>query len=420
MNLDNPNYSGKHKQNRDFLDFPPTTTLSTFSSNPNQNLTHRISPQFFDQSITNHNRPERPKTLGTGPVRKSVSMESSQYSAIPVGHTRSKQQHSSATDDSNKRTELSEQGNNIVNGSASKQSNSVVLSPFDEQEEWAKISEIMAAFGTDLLVDGSNNGTKPNRTRMRGSISSTKSLGSPMDPPPTPLSLLVDWLYDNELEELERVLVSHGYDDYYFIVSVHSGRSPSDRLNLNHFFFTYRTAYFTMKTLKLSVYRLLIERNYRKQLPRCLVLNRLSKITTRIQILALLNGYMRFDWMNMLMFFGKFSPKLNLRMSSERFRFIFSRHLIMDMDRICRIWEIELQTVIEIHKIGHRKRMLHSVGLPTCKKKDEKKNQILAQDANGDGKSVTNKKDEIISKTLEQNNHTNGNKMNHGKNRLVE
>lgn len=222
MNLDNTNYSGAHKQNPDFLDCPQTTKLSTFSSSsPNQShLNQRISPQYFDQSITNHNRPERPKTLGTGPVRKSVSMESNQYSVIPVGHTRSKQHHSVASDDSNKRIDSSEQGNIVGNGSASKQSNSVVLSPFDEQEEWAKISEIMAAFGTDLLIDGSNNGTKPNRTRVRGSISSTKSLGSPMDPPPTPLSLLVDWLYDNELEEIERILVSHGYDDYYFIVSV--------------------------------------------------------------------------------------------------------------------------------------------------------------------------------------------------------
>lgn len=222
MNLDNPNYTGVHKQNRDYLDYPqPVTTLSTFSSNSPNNqasLTHRISPQFFDHSITNHNRPERPKTLGTGPVRKTVSMESSQYSAIPVGQVRSK--HDNSLDNSNKGTESGEQRNSIGNGAASKPANnSAVLSPFDEQEEWAKISEIMAAFGTDLLLDGSNNGTRPNRTRVRGSISSTKSLGSPMDPPPTPLSLLVDWLYDNELEELERILVSHGYDDYYFIVS---------------------------------------------------------------------------------------------------------------------------------------------------------------------------------------------------------
>lgn len=90
------------------------------------------------------------------------------------------------------------------------------------------------------------------------------------------------------------------------------------------------------------------------------------------------------------------------------------------MDRICRIWEIELQTVIEIHKIGHRKRMLHSVGLPICKK-EEKKNQIHVQDSNGGGdcKNGTNKKADIISKSLEPNNQTNGNKTNHGKNRCV-
>lgn len=32
------------------------------------------------------------------------------------------------------------------------------------------------------------------------------------------------------------------------------------------------------------------------------------------------------------------------------------------MERISRIWEIELQAVLEINKIGHRKRVLYSVG----------------------------------------------------------
>lgn len=38
------------------------------------------------------------------------------------------------------------------------------------------------------------------------------------------------------------------------------------------------------------------------------------------------------------------------------------KHLYTDMDRISRIWEIELQAVLEINRIGHRKRMLYSVG----------------------------------------------------------
>lgn len=38
------------------------------------------------------------------------------------------------------------------------------------------------------------------------------------------------------------------------------------------------------------------------------------------------------------------------------------KHLYTDMERISRIWEIELQAVLEIIKLGHRKRILYSVG----------------------------------------------------------
>lgn len=40
------------------------------------------------------------------------------------------------------------------------------------------------------------------------------------------------------------------------------------------------------------------------------------------------------------------------------------------MERISRIWEIELQAVLEINKLGHRKRILYSVGAtsPTTEK----------------------------------------------------
>lgn len=38
-----------------------------------------------------------------------------------------------------------------------------------------------------------------------------------------------------------------------------------------------------------------------------------------------------------------------------------SRHLYTDMERISRVWEVELQAVLEIGKIGHRKRIMYSV-----------------------------------------------------------
>lgn len=45
----------------------------------------------------------------------------------------------------------------------------------------------------------------------------------------------------------------------------------------------------------------------------------------------------------------------------EEYSDIFRKHLYTEMDRICRIWEIELQAVLEINKVGHRKRILNSV-----------------------------------------------------------
>jgi len=39
----------------------------------------------------------------------------------------------------------------------------------------------------------------------------------------------------------------------------------------------------------------------------------------------------------------------------------FRRHLYVDMDRVRRVWEVELTAVLEIAKVGHRKRMLASL-----------------------------------------------------------
>lgn len=48
---------------------------------------------------------------------------------------------------------------------------------------------------------------------------------------------------------------------------------------------------------------------------------------------------------------------INLEQYSDTFR----KHLYVDMDRVKRIWEVELTAVLEIHKPGHRKRILASV-----------------------------------------------------------
>lgn len=48
---------------------------------------------------------------------------------------------------------------------------------------------------------------------------------------------------------------------------------------------------------------------------------------------------------------------INLEIYSDTFR----KHLYVDMDRVRRIWEVELTAVLEIQKAGHRKRILASV-----------------------------------------------------------
>lgn len=49
------------------------------------------------------------------------------------------------------------------------------------------------------------------------------------------------------------------------------------------------------------------------------------------------------------------------RIRLECYSETFSKHLYLDMDRIRRIWDVELSAVLEIEKIGHRKRILASV-----------------------------------------------------------
>ncbi|XP_059609731.1 ankyrin repeat and sterile alpha motif domain-containing protein 1B-like [Phlebotomus argentipes] len=45
----------------------------------------------------------------------------------------------------------------------------------------------------------------------------------------------------------------------------------------------------------------------------------------------------------------------------ERYASIFERHLMTTWDRVSNIWESELQAVLEIEKVGHRRRILHSI-----------------------------------------------------------
>lgn len=49
--------------------------------------------------------------------------------------------------------------------------------------------------------------------------------------------------------------------------------------------------------------------------------------------------------------------KINL----DQYYETFVKHLYHDMERVKRIWDVELSAVLDIERIGHRKRILASV-----------------------------------------------------------
>lgn len=249
---------------------------STISLNNSNGQQHMYYQQQQQQILsTHHHRPERPKTLRTiAAVRKSTSLENHQKISvtlstyvpppmIPSSHVIKQQQqkhhynyhhhhhhqtHSSDDESNNSSssgttttTTRKKINENITTTTttATAATTSTILSPFDEQEEWAKISEIMATFGTDFVTDNDRRDflLKNNRFRLRNAataaattlkspknnsinnyqIASTKTIEQQQQNY-MPQTLFADWLYDNELEHLETILIDNGYDDLDFLV----------------------------------------------------------------------------------------------------------------------------------------------------------------------------------------------------------
>lgn len=214
--------------------------------------------QHQQQYLSTH-RPERPKTLRTtAAVRKSTSLENHQKISVTlstyvpppmvpssqstnVKHQKNHNYHQSHSSDdesnnssSSGTTTTRKIDNNCSNTIQTTNSTAIstILSPFDEQEEWAKISEIMATFGTDFVKDNERSDLllKNNRLRIRSSTSNTMkspinsinhkelSTDEQQQQQHTPQTLFADWLYENELEHLETILIENGYDNLDFMV----------------------------------------------------------------------------------------------------------------------------------------------------------------------------------------------------------
>lgn len=70
---------------------------------------------------------------------------------------------------------------------------------------------------------------------------------------------------------------------------------------------------------------------------------------------------------------------------------LFRRHLYTDMERVRRVWEVELAAVLEIQKPAHRKRILASVsgGCPSAN--HQPNNSLHVRNGNGPNLNNLNK-----------------------------
>lgn len=89
------------------------------------------------------------------------------------------------------------------------------LSPFDEQEEWAKIQEIMASFGTGIVRESVfvSELEKEFQSRLMSlSVSqSNLNLGS--------VTTIDQWLQSLDMNDYVGLFISSGFDDLDFLVS---------------------------------------------------------------------------------------------------------------------------------------------------------------------------------------------------------
>lgn len=384
------------------------------------------SPQYqrLASNTIQTNRLERPKTLdthlSTSPNQKTATLntvQSTHNNSLPTTESRTTPTKEYDT----YKTKLS------IN-------NDAPILPFDEQEEWNKISEIMANFGTDtdILHDSilfpnakpsDKQSTEPklqfandvdtNSEKRNGSAATQNiDLSATSNGPPInggAQNHIRQFLSDNQLIELHDIFIDHGYDDIEFIKGILE-ENDLDTLGVK----------IELRQRLMCAINTDLQKPARaistvtKSLPAAfdnMAINPIAdgkqentdEFTTNsnnnhinnnsntndngnYNLTTKPNGQDQSNC-NEMPSVDEWLTNIRLPQYGEVFRYIIPlecspwrqsfilflfffcscsynnrKHLYTDMDRISRIWEIELQAVLEINKIGHRKRMLYSVG----------------------------------------------------------
>jgi hypothetical protein len=206
----------------------PIVATATITQRP-KSLTRTLRSLFSSSSTSSENTPLPP------PVTNNLSTFKAKMTNINNGDLNdndTKIISSTATKKPTLPVNITYQAPTAPSNNSTIQNNtqisSTLLSPFDEQEEWAKISEIMATFGSSLARDGSTGESffadeVENEFRQRltrsASTDGTASLsmiclGKSDSVARTPLGF---FLQTNGLDHIEKVLIDDGYDNVDFL-----------------------------------------------------------------------------------------------------------------------------------------------------------------------------------------------------------
>ncbi|XP_011179080.2 ankyrin repeat and SAM domain-containing protein 1A [Zeugodacus cucurbitae] len=198
-----------------------------------------------------------------------------------------------------------------------------ILSPFNAEEARKKISEIIESFGSGIL----------NTT-----LTPTNDIDLEFDEgiEPTERRELAVRLRNAGLLHLERMLFENGYDNFKFVNGVFE---PSDAQLMDIPKTDANKLISFVSTLPKAEFQpqIIVGNKEKVNKP-----NKNGDVATEKKGVTTLS-----EWLQSI--------------SLPEYIESFSKHLYNTIDSVCGVWDVELQTVLEINKLGHRKRILQSV-----------------------------------------------------------
>lgn len=119
------------------------------------------------------------------------------------------------------RAQIATSNNNVKYNGSNLERSVNMMSPFDEQEEWAKISEIMESFGSGIARESVFVNDIENEFKQRLGLKNAEAAenGSQLNSPiiEEDISPLKKWLKAINMEHLEEHLMENGYDNPDFL-----------------------------------------------------------------------------------------------------------------------------------------------------------------------------------------------------------